>query len=153
MVKVASRANRLGSSLTVDGAKTLADFLGERKTESSRSKPTSHSLAVELPLHIGDREQVEGMWRLPPGTRLEHLFEKGLPSGCEFNWKLMTDVSKVEDNTSGQDFLWSSEADFDVLGFSVYMVKSKTGSCRSTGGLSVGVWDRLSFGFWDRLSG
>ena len=64
-----------GGSLTVDGAKTLADFLGERKTVSSRSKPTSHSLAVELPLHIGDREQVEGMRRLPPGTRLEHLLE------------------------------------------------------------------------------
>ena len=55
----------------------------------------------------------------------------------------MADVSKVEDNTSGQDFLWSSEADFDELGFSAYMLKSKTGSCRSTGGLSVGIWDRL----------
>ena len=75
MVKVASRASRLVSPLSVDGAKTLADFLGERKTVSSRSKPTSHSLAVELPLHIGDREQVEGMRRLPPGTRLEHLLE------------------------------------------------------------------------------
>jgi hypothetical protein len=152
MVKVASRAYRLGSSITVDGAKTLADFLGERKTVSSRSKPTSHSLAVELPLHIGDREQVEGMWRLPPGTRLEHLFELGLPSRCEFIWKLMADVSKDEENTSGQDFLCSSEADFDVLGFSAYIVKSKTGSCRSTGGLSFGIWDRLSFGIWDRLS-
>ena len=59
----------------------------------------------------------------------------------------MADVSKVEDNTSGQDFLCSSEADFDVLGFSVYIVKSKTGSCRSTG-----IWDRLSFGICDRLS-
>ena len=33
----------------------------------------------------------------------------------------MADVSKVEDNTSGQDFLWSSVVDFDVLGFSVYI--------------------------------
>ena len=75
MVKVASRPSRLDSPLTVVGAKTLADFLGERKTVSSRSKPTSHSLAVELPLHIGDREQVEGIRRLPPDTRLEHLLE------------------------------------------------------------------------------
>ena len=65
----------------------------------------------------------------------------------------MADVSKVEENTSGQDFLWSSEADFDVLGFSTYMLKSKTGSCRSAGGFSFGIWDRFSFGFWDRLSG
>ena len=65
----------------------------------------------------------------------------------------MADVSKVEENTSGQDFLCSSEADFDVLGFSAYMLKSKTGSCRSAGGFSFGIWDRFSFGFWDRLSG
>ena len=54
----------------------------------------------------------------------------------------MVDVSKVEDDTSGQDFLCSSEADIDVLGFSADMVKSKTGSCRSTGDLSFGSWDR-----------
>ena len=50
----------------------------------------------------------------------------------------MADVSKLEDNTSGQDFLGSSEADFDVLGFSAYMEKSNTGSWRSAGGLSFG---------------
>ena len=61
----------------------------------------------------------------------------------------MVDVSKVEDDTSGQDFLCSSEADFDVLG----IVKSKMGSCRTTGDLSFGIWDRLSFGICDRLSG
>ena len=49
----------------------------------------------------------------------------------------MADVSKVEDNTSGQDFLGSSEAD-DVLGFSAYVEKSNTGSWRSAGGLSFG---------------
>ena len=56
----------------------------------------------------------------------------------------MADVSKVEDNTSGQDFLGSSEADFDVLGFSAYMEKSNTGSWRSAGCLSFGFRDRLS---------
>ena len=52
----------------------------------------------------------------------------------------MADVPKVEDDTSGQDFLCSSEADFDVLG----IVKSKMGSCRTTGDLSFGIWDSLS---------
>ena len=64
-----------GSGLEEVGRGTLADFAGERKTLSSSSVlgRLSCSLTMELPLLIGEREQLEGRQRVLPGRMLEHL--------------------------------------------------------------------------------
>ena len=56
------------------GRGTLADFAGERKTLSSSSVLGRLSCSLtELPLLIGESEQLEGRQRVLPGRMLEHL--------------------------------------------------------------------------------
>ena len=73
------------------GRGTLADFPGERKTLSSRSVLGRLSCSLtELPLLIGEREQLEGRQRVLPGRMLEHLskFRFSGPYNIEQNSKL-----------------------------------------------------------------
>lgn len=72
-----------------EGGRTLADFPGERKTLSSRSILGTLSSLTELPLLIGEREQLEGRQRVLPGRMLEHLsmFRFSGPYNIEQNSK------------------------------------------------------------------
>jgi len=72
-----------------EGGKPLADFPGERKTLSSRSMGRTLSSLTELPLLIGEREQLEGRQRVLPGRMLEHLsmFRFSGPYNIEQNSK------------------------------------------------------------------